>query len=194
MKIQADIDIDIPVGTDIAQLFPTAVPASRVHDNNLTKHPCGYYFENIAIDVLTGLAAIPHKEAEQNGYTKVDFLHLTLLSDFKSKAEFRKACNEEPDWDMLKYRTIVDQLFQIKNHFDLVQKISPRCVQELADIIALIRPNKRHLLGDYLKNKEKIRPLLYRTQGDDKSAFRKSHSVAYSVTIIAQLNLLRSRG
>ena len=185
-----DIDIDLPVGTDIRRLFPTSIPASRVDKNELVKHPCGHYFENIAIDPLTGLAAIPHKEAIEFGYTKIDFLHLSLLNAFESKAEFRKACRKEPDWNLLKDRAIVAQLFQIKNHYDTIQKVSPKSVLELADIVALIRPDKRHLLNDYVRNKQKVRPMLYRSHDDDKSAFRRGHSLAYSITIVAQLNLI----
>jgi hypothetical protein len=190
MAVVFDIDVDLPVGTDIRRLFPSAVPASRVDKDELVKHPCGHYFENIAVDHLTGLAAIPHKEAGDMGYTKIDFLHLSLLNAFETKTEFRKACRKEPDWNLLKDRAIVAQLFQIKNHYDTIQKVSPKSVQELADIVALIRPDKRHLLNDYVRNRQKIRPMLYRSLDDDKSAFRKGHSIAYSVTIVAQLNLL----
>lgn len=186
----ADIDIDLPPGTDIRKLFPTSIPASRVDKDELIKHPCGHYFENIAVDALTGFAAVPHKEATELGYTKIDFLHLSLLSAFETKTEFRKACRKEPDWTLLKDREIVAQLFQIKNHYDTIQKVSPKSVEELADIVALIRPDKRHLLNDYIRNKQKVRPMLYRSRDDDKSAFRKGHAIAYAVTIVAQLNLL----
>jgi len=185
-----DIDIDIPIGTDLRRLFPTAIPASRVDKDELVKHPCGHYFENIAVDALTGLAAIPHKEAAELGFTKVDFLHLSLLGEFKTKNEFRRACRKKPDWSLLERMDIVSQLFQIKNHYDLIQKISPKSIQELADIVALIRPDKRYLLNDYIRNKEKVRPMLYRSHDDDKSAFRKGHALSYAVTIVAQLNLL----
>jgi hypothetical protein len=187
----ADIDLDLPTGTDIRQLFPTCIPASRVDDESeLVKHPCGYYFENIAIDPLTQLAAIPHKEAGDIGYTKIDFLSLSLLNAFDTKTDFRKACRKQPNWTLLTDRSIVAQLFQVKNHYDLIQKISPTSVQELADAVALIRPDKRLLLNDYLRNRQKIRPMLYRSLTDDKSAFRKGHAISCAITIVAQLNLL----
>lgn len=189
-----DIDIDVSPDTDIKKLFPKAVAASRVNDGELVQHPCGYYFENIPVDKLTTHAAIPHKQAAEIGYTKIDFLHLSLLNQFKSKAEFRKACRKQPDWSMLRNKEIVSQLFQIRNSFDIVLKISPTSIQELADTIALIRPDKRHLLNDYLRNKKAVRPLLYRSAKDDKSAFRMGHSLAYSVTIVAQLNYLKEKG
>lgn len=188
-----DIDIDIPIGTNITKLFPSSIPASRVNGGELVKHPCGHYFENIAVDKLTGLAAIPHKAAAEQGFTKIDFLHLHLLSQFKSKAEFRKVCNTPPDWAMLKDRSVVEQLFQINKHYDIVSQIGPRSVQELADVIALIRPEKRQLLREYMWNKQKTRPLLYRSASDDKSAFRAGHSLSYAVTIVAQLNLIRDK-
>lgn len=189
----SDIDIDIPIGTDIRRLFPSSIPASRVDKNELVKHPCGHYFENIAVDELTGLAAIPHKEAAEIGYTKVDFLHLSLLGTFKTKTALRRACRKEPDWTLLQRRDVVEQLFQIKNHFDTIQKVKPTCIEELADVIALIRPDKRHLLHDYIRNKQKVRPMLYRSQDDDKSAFRRGHSTSYAVTIVAQLNQIADK-
>ena len=93
---------------------------------------------------------------------------------------------------MLRDKDVVSQLFQIRNSFDIVSKIGPTSIQELADVIALIRPDKRHLINDYIRNKDKIRPMLYRSATDDKSAFRKGHSISYAITIVAQLNLIKA--
>ena len=192
MSYIADVDIDIPIRTPIHTLFPSVISASRVANGQLVKHPCGYYFETIPVDKLTNLAAIPYTEAENLDYTKIDFLHLSLLGGFKNKAEFRAMCRKEPNWDLLKEKKIVEQLFQVKNHWILLQRVHPKSIIELADVIALIRPEKRHLLDQYVANKAVIRPLLYRGAGDDKSAFRYGHSLSYSVTIVAQLNLIES--
>lgn len=187
-----DVDVDLPRTVDIAKLFPGSIRASRVDDGELVPHPCGSYFENIPVDPLTKLAAIPHKEAAEVGYTKIDFLHLTILEKFRSKAEFLAAARKTPNWDLLKDPDIVSQLFQINKHWVLLQQVRPKSVIELSDVIALIRPDKRGLLNTYLKDRVKNRHLLYRAAYDDKSAFRKGHSLSYSFTIIAQLNTIGS--
>ena len=183
-----DIDIDIPPNLNIAQILPIAIPASMVRDGNLKKHTCGYYFQTIPVDPITKLAAIPYKEAAEIGYFKFDLLHLTLLNQFKTKQEIRDLINAEPDWTLLWNRECVSTLFQLHSHYDLLDRVKPRSVEVLADCIALIRPGKRRLLEDYIRQPSKIRPQLYRQSNEDKSAFKRSHAIAYALTIVLQLH------
>jgi hypothetical protein len=185
-----DIDIDLRVNFDPKKLFKEAVPASKVQDSELKKHPCGHYFQTIPVDAVTGLAAIPYEEAEMLGYFKFDFLHLAALDAFPSKDEMRKLIKQSPDWTLLLDEENVLKLFQISKRADLLKRIQPKSVQELADCIALMRPSKIRLTDAYLVDKEKIRPLLYRQGTDDKSSFRRSHALAYALTIVIQLHLL----
>ncbi len=185
-----DIDLDFPTTFDPTKIFDKIVPASMVKNKELVKHPCGHYLQNIAVDGETGLAAIPYDKAEEMGYFKIDFLHLSILDHFQSKEEIRTLLKLEPDWNLLLNEENVLKLFQIHRHYDLLKKVKPRSVQELADCIALIRPHKRHLVREYIADKEKVRPLLYRQSDEDKSSFKKSHSVAYALTIVLQLHLI----
>jgi DNA polymerase III alpha subunit len=187
-----DIDLDFPPSFDPRTIFPQAVPASMVRDGDLAKHPCGHYLQNIPVDNVTGWAAIPYEEAEVMGYFKIDFLHLTTLDYFESKKEIRALLKREPDWDILMNEEHVQKLFQISKHHYLISQVRPKSVQELADVVALIRPNKRHLLQEYKQNKEKIRPQLYRRGSDDKSSFKRSHALAYAMTIVLQLHLIEA--
>lgn len=187
-----DIDLDFKPSFDPRTVFSQAVPASMVRDDDLAKHPCGHYFQNIAVDDVTGWAAIPYEEAEVMGYFKIDFLHLSTLDYFESKREIRALLKREPDWSLLLDEVHVAKLFQISKHHNIISQVKPQSIQELADIVALIRPNKRHLLADYKKNKIKTRPLLYRQGSDDKSSFKRSHSVAYAMTIVLQLHLIKA--
>jgi DNA polymerase III alpha subunit len=188
-----DVDIDFRTDFDPLDYFETAVRASMVKNQELAKHPAGAYLQNMPADKLSGLAAIPYDVAEEMGYTKIDFLHLNILDHFESKEEIRALLKVEPDWFLLESAEVVGKLFQLHRHFDIVYAVKPRSVQEVADCIALIRPGKRNLLNAYLKNKEKTRPMLYRQEGDAKSAFRRSHSIAYALTIILQLHLIRGK-
>lgn len=187
-----DIDIDLPTNFDPLKYFNSAIQASMVKDNELIKHPCGVYFQNIPKDSITSLSAIPYEPAEELGYFKIDFLHLSVLDYFENKQQIRTLIQKEPDWELLENENVVSKLFQIHNHFKVVNQIKPKNIQELSDTIAIIRPNKRNLLGKYLKNKEKIRPLLYRQSNEDKSSFKKSHSISYAITIVLQLHLIKA--
>jgi hypothetical protein len=189
--MKADIDIDTQVTFDPRNIFPDCVVASRVDEGNLIKHPVGVYFQDVPVDPFTKLSAIPFRQAEDLGFLKIDFLHISVLDSFKSKEELRTYAKMEPNWDLLSARSVVTKLFQIANHYDLVQELRPRSVLELADAIALIRPNKRALVEKYLRNKEKIRngPLYIKEHPAD---YRKCHAVAYALVIVTQLHLIEA--
>jgi DNA polymerase III alpha subunit len=187
-----DIDIDFSTKFVPQTLFPQAVTASMVKDNILTKHPCGEYFQAMARDGITGLAAIPYEEAEVLGYTKIDFLHLSILDFFTSKAEVRELMHEEPDWSLLHDQENVEKLFQLHNHFNLVEQVRPTSVQELADCITLIRPGKKHLLNQYLNDRTGTRKKHLYAKTADGYSFKRSHAISYAFTIILQLHLLKA--
>src|SRR5574343_22615 len=153
----ADVDIDIKPGTNIQQLFPKSIPASRLQDNKLQKHPVGIYLQNIPTDPITHLAANPYNNTEEYGYFKIDFLNLNLLEFFKSKEEISLLSQTEPTWKLLQDPEVVGKLFQLSKHFNIIQLIQPKSVEDLADCIAIIRPTKRHLLDEYIKDKYLVR-------------------------------------
>ncbi len=192
-----DIDIDLPSSFTAVKTFPTCVRASMVVKDQLTSHPCGVYFQNIPVDKITGFSAIPYKEAEDLKYTKIDFLHLTLLDSIKSKDEIRDLIRKTPDWELLQDDQCVQQLFQIHGHAKLLKQLKPKSVIELADAIALIRPGKRHLIEQYKLNKQSVREQLYarptESVGSGSYYFKKSHAVSYALTIVVQLHLYASR-
>lgn len=188
---QADIDIDLPVKFKPEEIFPNWVRA-MIHDkdNHRPKpHPCGYYPQLIPKDPISGLSAIPYDTAEALGYTKIDFLHLSIYDHFSSRNEIKELLAIEPEWQLLKSPGVVKMLFQLANHFDVVSQVSPTSTQELADTLALIRPGKRNLIGLYLKNKESTRKILYSQTGDEYS-FKKAHAISYALVIQLQLHLI----
>lgn len=187
-----DIDIDYSTTFIPTTFFVNAIIASMIKNDKLVKHPCGYYFQTIPVDKITNLAAIPYDQAARLGYFKFDFLHLSLLDFFANKQEIRALLKIEPDWNLLLDKNNVAKLFQLHKHYDILIKVKPTSVQELADCIALIRPGKKHLFDRYINNKQQIRPMLYRQTGDDKSSFKKSHSIAYSLNIVLQLHLIKA--
>ncbi|MGI0075882.1 MAG: hypothetical protein ACREAU_00570 [Nitrosopumilaceae archaeon] len=187
-----DIDIDLKSSFFPEKYFPECVRASRVENQILTKHNTGVYFQTIPVDSWTNLAAIPYKEAENLGYVKIDFLHLSVLDIFESKQEIRALLKKEPNWDLLQSRENVSKLFHLHNHYDIVRQVKPKSVIEIADCLALIRPGKKHLIEAYLKDRDATRPVLYK-KSKDGYMFKKSHAVSYSLTIVLQLHLIEAK-
>lgn len=185
-----DIDIDLKTNFDPNEIFDI-VNASMEENGTLRKHPAGVYFQKVPVDVETGLSAIPYKHTEDMGFLKIDFLHLSLLDDFKNKKQIRELVNREPDWSLLESEDIVKQLFHIGNHFDVVSQVKPQSVLELSDILALIRPGKRDLLELYLDDPVSIRPELYTKRIN--SDMRKSHTIPYALLIVLQLHLIKAQ-
>jgi DNA polymerase III alpha subunit len=187
----ADIDIDTPSGFKPTSLFKI-VKASTIDGLNIKPHPCGVYFQNIPVDPISQLSAIPYDAAEAIGYTKVDFLHLTMLDNIPTRSNLIALSNKEPDWDLLLDADIVSKLFQIHNQYHLVSKLKPHSVVELADVLALMRPGKKHLLEPYLLDKITTRKYLYRKPESGDYYYKKSHAIAYAKIIIVQLNVLNT--
>lgn len=185
-----DIDIDLPTTFDPANHFPVTL-ASRVFNGELKKHPCGVYFQQMPRDPVTGLAAIPYKDASEYGYMKVDFLHLHVLDYFKSKHEIRALMKKTPKWGLLLRADVVPKLFQLNNSLDVLRKLQPNSTLELADCISIIRPGKQHLLDKYLINKEHTRLELYRIE-KGSYAYKKGHAIAYAMVVILQLHLIEA--
>jgi hypothetical protein len=189
-----DIDIDIRKDTKLLGMFlndtgkTRVTPASMIINDELKQHNSGCYFQNIAKDSFTELAAIPYKEAEDLGYFKIDFLHISPLDDFNSNKELVELANKEPNWKLLEHPYIVSKLWQISKHYDIVSQVKPKSLLELADVIALTKPNKRILLDKYIRNREVIRKELYTRR--EKKDMRKSHVIPYAQIIVAQLNLI----
>lgn len=194
-----DIDLDFADSAHVKTVFKDKITlASRVENNELRQHPVGVYFQNIPRDTETGFAAIPciisgeeprRDRAQELGYFKIDLLHVDLLKHFKSKEEIRKLLKIEPDWSMLEDETIVKQLFHIRNQFDVVFQVKPKSIDDLSDVLALIRPGKIKLLDKYLKNRDAIRLELYtKRQGSD---LRKSHTIPYAMLIMLHMHILK---
>ena len=185
-----DIDIDLKTDFDPASYF-SVVKASMVHNDEFRKHPCGVYFQTMPTDPITGLAAIPHKQADKYGFTKIDFLHLNVLDYFNNKKEIRALIKKEPKWGLLLKSDVIEKLFQLHNSADVVRQIQPKSIQELADCISIIRPGKLHLLDSYKQDPIKTRQELYRIERGSY-AYKKGHAIAYAMIVVIQLHLIEA--
>jgi DNA polymerase III alpha subunit len=156
----------------------------------LCKHPVGVHFQNIPVDDISQLSAIPYNQISDYGYYKIDMLHLSVLDMFDNKQQIKAILKKKPNWDLLSIKENVQKLFQLSKHCDLVKILKPRSIMDIADCIALIRPGKMDLLAKYMKDKESTRILLYsKTSSSD---YKKSHAVAYAHIVVLQLHLIES--
>jgi DNA polymerase III alpha subunit len=184
-----DVDIDVPPSFNPKDVFPSWTRASVLKDGQLTPHPCGVYPQAMAQDPFTSLAAIPYEEAEDLGFLKVDFLHINVYALFKTRQEIDDLLKVEPDWDLLQLPSVHPKLFQLSKHGELLSKVKPSNLEELADCMALIRPGKKTLVGLYLKGREAARRVLY-AKDDNGYSFKKSHALAYGLVVWLQLHLI----
>ena len=95
---------------------------------------------------------------------------------------------EEPNWEMLNDPKIVEQLFHLNGHFNIVSKLKPKNIEQLAAVLAIIRPAKRGLM---YKNWPDILKEVWVKPTDSSYFFKKSHAVAYAHAIVVQLNLIK---
>ena len=184
MKIDFDVDIDMANRDDFLKLI-NHTPASIEKDGTFTKHNTGVYFQNIPKFPLQGYSTIDHKQAEDEGWFKVDFLNASVYNDIKDEAHLNKLVNTEPMWELLQHKEVVEQLFHISNHWDIVKQHPPTNIEQLAMILAIIRPGKRHLVG---KSWKEIEDNVWVKPNDGTYFFKKSHSYGYALAIMVQLN------
>jgi hypothetical protein len=187
-KFRADVDIDLRTDFNPLEIFPNWSRASIIRNELISPHVCGVYPQAIAIDPISKLSAIHYEDADDIGYFKLDFLHNSVYNHFNSREEILELINLEPDWSLLIQKEQVVKLFQMSKHFDLLIKLQPKTIDDLADAIALIRPGKSGLINLYLAQKESVRKMLY-SQSEEFS-FKKSHSYSYAMVIILQLHLI----
>lgn len=181
-----DIDIDFDDRNKALDILDHVV-ASRVDNNQIIKHNTGVYLHEAPVNAVTGTCAIPYSEAENLGYFKIDFLNVGIYKDVKSEQHLNNLLNKEPLWELLENPEFVDMLFHINGHSSILQQTKPKNVEQLAAVLAMIRPAKRYLIGkpwNEIMKEVWVKPL------GDEYYFKKSHSLAYAFAIIVHMNLL----
>ena len=184
--VTTDVDIDV-FGRDQIVAGLECVQASIERDGVMEKHPTGVYLQNIPRNPLTGASTLDHKYAASLGYFKIDLLNVNFYSDVTSELHLEQLMAREPPWDFLLYADITDQLFHLKGHHRLLKKFRPQCVEDLAMVLAMIRPAKAHLQS---ANWDTVRDQIWKPVEDDTFVFKKSHSISYALAIVVHLNIL----
>jgi hypothetical protein len=184
--IDFDVDIDVADRSELLKCLNYTSASIQTNDG-LVKHNTGIYLQNIPMEPLAGHSAIDHKSAEQEGYFKVDILNNSVYKGVRNSAHLDTLMEKEPLWELLEHQEVVEQLFHINKYHWLLSKYKPKSIDQLAMILALIRPSKKHLMGE---SWETIGDSIWTKPKDNSYYFKKSHAVAYAMVIVVQLNLL----
>ena len=181
-----DIDIDFNNRDEALKLFKH-VKASRIDDGKLVKHNPGVYLHEVPVDAVSGLSSIDYTQAEEQGYFKIDFLNVSLYKGVRDEAHLVQLMNTEPLWDLLEQDDFNSLLFHVNGHGGILREMKPKSVEQLAAVLAMIRPAKRHLIG---KTWEEVMKEVWTKPDNDEYYFKKSHATAYAVAIVVQMNLI----
>ena len=185
MKANTDIDIDLPDREALLKTLPH-IMARIDRDDIYVKHNTGVYFQDIPFDPITNMATLDHKLAGELGYFKIDLLNNSVYKGVEDEQHLMLLANTEPMWALLEDEDIVEQMFHIGQHADLVTRLKPHSIPQLAMVLAIIRPGKAHLQQsdwDTIEREVWQRP-------DEGYFFKKSHAYAFATAIVVQMNLM----
>lgn len=178
-----DIDIDFANRNDALEL----IDYTNASLDGTKKHNTGIYITKIPFNPITNQSTIPYKEAEERGYFKLDFLNVSIYKDVKDEEHLIHLMEKEPLWELLEHKEFVDLLFHLSGHSEICIKLKPKNIEQLAALLAIIRPAKRYLLNEDWNT---ILAEVWTKPEDNKYYFKKAHAISYAVAIIVHMNLI----
>jgi len=181
-----DIDIDFADRKQALEKLKHVV-ASRKTNDGMVAHNTGIYVQAIPYDPITNLSTIEYKEAEQRGYFKIDFLNVNVYQNVRDNEHLTQLLNTEPLWDLLEQDDFTNLLFHINGHGTVLRQMKPSSIEQLAAILAIIRPAKRYLIG---KDWTTVTTEVWTKPENDEYYFKKAHAIAYAHAIVVQMNLI----
>jgi hypothetical protein len=184
------MDIDLDFGDrDLILAQIKHIPAAMLRDNRLTKHVSGVYVNNIPKNSVTQTAAIEYQTAEQLGYVKLDFLNVNLYRQIKNTAHLTQLLERDPPWQRLQDPEFFSQLSHIGRHYSTMTRMPEpvNSIERMAMFLAVIRPSKRHLIG---QRWVKVAQTVWDIGTEGGYGYKKSHGLAYSHLVAVHMNLL----
>ena len=190
MKFNSDIDIDFANRAELLKHIKH-IPAAMRNVTPIRKHATGIYVTDIPYDAINDMANLDYTVAENRGYLKLDFLNVHVYDKIRDEEHLVKLMTE-PNWDRLKEKAFVEQLIHLNNHYQSMCKMPEPIdsIPRLAMFLAIIRPGKKHLIGQpwHIVNDSVWE------KSEDGYTFKKSHSVGYAHLVVVHMNLLEELG
>ena len=186
MKFQSDVDIDFGNRDNILQHIKH-VPAAMRNVRPIRKHATGVHITEVPYDPVHDIAAIDYVEAEKRGYFKLDLLNVHVYENVRDELHLVELMRE-PDWKKLEDAKFVEQLIHLNNQFYNLKKMAEpvNTIPRLAMFLAVIRPGKKHLIGEKWNEVAKT----VWDKGTDGYSFKQAHGIAYSHLVVVHMNLL----
>lgn len=186
MRIDSDVDIDFSNRDDLLK-FIQHVPAAMRNITPIRRHNTGVYVTDIPYDPVNNMSALHYEDAEKRGYFKLDLLNVHVYNQVRDEKHLIELMCE-PDWSKLNDRVFVEKLIHLANHYQSIQKMPEpiNSIPRLAMFLALIRPAKKHLIGNSWSEVSKT----IWDKGDDGYAFKKAHAIGYAQLVVVHMNLL----
>ena len=148
-KVLTDVDIDVFGRDKILEGLECIFGRIDRPDGKFEKHNTGVFFQNIPRDPTTNVSTLDHRIAKDYGYFKIDFLNVNMYEGVRSEEHLKSLMDKEPPWDFFEYEEITDQLFHLNGHSNLLVKYKPQSVEDLAMILAIMRPEQHPSLHTY---------------------------------------------
>lgn len=190
MASRGDIDIDM-MDRERALASLDHVPASIIRDGKITKHNTGVYFHAMPIDPVTRLCSIGYDRAEAMDCFKIDVLNVSVYSMVRDEAHLLKMMHTGIDWEVFEDPAFVGKLFHLGNYGELTAKLRPQSILDIAMILAMIRPGKKHLQAKCIQSGfASIANEIWTQDEEDGYVFKKSHAVSYAMLVYVHANLL----
>jgi DNA polymerase III alpha subunit len=130
---------------------------------------------------------VPYEQAEDRGFFKIDFLNVGLYKGVRNEEHLIQLMETEPLWDLLLDDAFIQNLFHVNGHGSILRQMEPKSIEQLAAVLAMIRPAKRSLIG---KDWTTVMKEVWTKPDGDEYYFKKSHATAYAVAIVVQMNLI----
>lgn len=178
-----DIDIDFADRNKVLHLIKHRV--AKLDTGK--KHNTGVYVTECPHNPVDNLSTIDYKTAEERGYFKLDFLNVSIYNDVVNETHLHTLMEKEPQWQLLEHDDFTNLVFHVSGHGDILRKLRPTSVEQLAAVLAMIRPAKRHLVNETWQT---INTEVWKKPEDGSYYFKKAHAFAYAVSVVVHMNLI----
>lgn len=186
MRIDSDIDIDFGNRDKLLQVLPHTRAAMR-NAKPIRHHATGVYVTDVPYDPINDMASIDYVEADKRGYFKLDLLNVHVYEQVQDEKHLIELMYD-PKWENLKDKNFVEKLIHLNNQYYNLQKMPEPIdsIPRLAMFLAVIRPGKKHLIGQVWSEIAKT----VWDKGTDGYTFKKAHAIAYAQLVVVHMNLL----
>ena len=181
-----DIDIDFGDRSKILEHIKHT-PAAMRKVNPMRKHNTGVHVTEVPYDAINDMANIDYADAEYRGYLKLDLLNVHVYSQIQSEMELIDLM-VDPNWKLLRNSEFVSKLVHLSNHYNSMLKMPEPVdsIPRLAMMLAIIRPAKKHLIGQTWKE---VGESVWE-KNDEGYSFKKAHAIGYAWLVAVHMNLL----